>query len=361
MEPPDSDQGPRRYRIGDHAVSPGPPTARRPLRRALRLILHVGCWLYGAGVGSFWAAANWASPDSWVPHLLLYGPRWTVFVPALLLVPAAIRVRSRWSAVPLGIALASFLGIWGFNVPWRKLVPGDGPSSARLRVLTCNVQADDLRIQALADVIRETQPDIVLLQECRLDDPLVVLGRDGWYVRKADEFCVASRYPIVGFETLTRPNSLGRIVAVRMNVSWSVLTLPIVSVHLMTPRSGLEAIIESGSEGIDAFRAIADIQRLESGLVRRWVEDSPGSVLLAGDFNLTAEHALFRRDWSSYADAFSRTGWGLGHTMFTRRIGLRIDHILCGDDWRPTRCWVVGTDVGSAHRAVIADLAVRIP
>ena len=65
-----------------------PAGGRRPLRRALRLILHVGCWLYAAGVGSLWAVANWASPNSWVPHLLLYGPRWTVIVPALLLMPA---------------------------------------------------------------------------------------------------------------------------------------------------------------------------------------------------------------------------------------------------------------------------------
>ena len=125
-------------------------------------------------------------------------------------------MRSRWSAIPLVIALASFLGIWGFHVPWRNLVPGDGPSSAGLRVLTCNVQADDLKIPALAELIRETRPDIVLLQECGLKDSRVVLGQGEWYFRKADEYCVASRYPIVGFETLTRPNSLGRIVAVRM-------------------------------------------------------------------------------------------------------------------------------------------------
>ncbi len=77
---------------------------------------------------------------------------------------------------------------------------------------------------------------------------------------------------------------------------------------------------------------------------------------MAGDFNLTAEHPLYRRDWSGYVNAFSGASWGLGETMFTRRIGLRIDHVLAGPDWRPVRCWV-GPDVGSAHRPVLADLS----
>lgn len=381
MEPSSSDQGPRRYRIADYAVPPARPAARRPLwralrgilqigfwkqnphtsppaprRRALRLILQIGCWLYAAGVMLLWAAVNWIFPESWVSHFLLYGPRWTVAAPALLLVPAVIWMRSRWAAIAVGIALTSFLGIWGFNVPWRNLLPDNGPSRPRLRLLTCNVQGNDLKIPVLAEIVRETQPDIVLLQECRLEDPSVIFGHEDWYIRTADEFFVASRHPIEGFETLTRPDRQDRIVAVRANVSWHDTTIPIVSVHLMTPRSGLEAIIEKGWRGVDAFREIAEVQQFESDLVRRWVEEWPGSIILAGDFNLTTEHAFFRHDWSDYTDAFVRTRWGLGHTMRTRWIGLRIDHILCGADWQPTRCGVVSTALGSAHRALVADL-----
>src|SRR5262249_32251148 len=153
--------------------------------------------------------------------------------------------------------------------------------------------------------------------------------------------------------TLTRPDKSYRTFAVRANVSWSGRTLPVVSVHLLTPRKGIEAILGEKWLGVGTFRDKAAELRFESDLVRRWVAGSPGSILLAGDFNLTSEHALFRRDWSGYTDAFSRAGWGLGHTMFTRRIGLRIDHVLCGPGWRPIRCWVADTDVGSAHRAVL--------
>jgi endonuclease/exonuclease/phosphatase (EEP) superfamily protein YafD len=82
--------------------------------------------------------------------------------------------------------------------------------------------------------------------------------------------------------------------------------------------------------------------------------------VLAGDFNLTVEHPLYRCDWSGYTNAFSQTGWGLGRTMFTRQMALRLDHVLCGPDWHVTRCWV-GPEVGSAHCPVIAELTWRGP
>jgi endonuclease/exonuclease/phosphatase (EEP) superfamily protein YafD len=278
-------------------------------------------------------------------------------MPILLLVPLVVRMRLRWEAPALAIAaITFFLCVWGFNVPYGNLVPEDLPARPTLRLLTCNVQRGDLKIQEFADLIRETRPDLVLLQEYGNVDPQILLGDDGWSVRTEGEFCLASRHPIASFEALARPDKKYRTIAVRASVSWFGRSLPIVSVHLMTPRRGLDAILGRKFQGIGEFQEIAAVQRFESGLVRRWVEESPGSILLAGDFNLTSEHPLFRRDWSVYTDAFSRTGWGLGHTMFTRRIGLRIDHILCGTGWHPIRCWVVATDVGSAHRAVIADL-----
>ena len=124
----------------------------------------------------------------------------------------------------------------------------------------------------------------------------------------------------------------------------------------MTPRKGLEAVIRSPLGGGRAFREVTRVQDYESRLLREWTSEVAGPILLAGDFNLTSEHPLYRRDWSGYADAFAYASWGLGHTMFTRMIGLRIDHILAGPGWRADRCRV-GPDIGSAHRPVIADLS----
>ena len=215
----------------------------------------------------------------------------------------------------------SFLGFWEFNVPWENLLTASGESGQTLRVLTCNVKGRVLKIQNLADLVKAARPDVVCLQECSLTDPLVVLGGEGWHCRSAGEFCLASRYPILDFEELRRPDKTYRIIAVRARLSRSGKAIPFISVHLMTPRRGLEPLIDWRGGGIDSFREIASVQRFESELLRRWVEGAPESIVLAGDFNLTAEHSLFRRDWSGYRDAFSWASWGLGHTMFTRHMG----------------------------------------
>jgi endonuclease/exonuclease/phosphatase family metal-dependent hydrolase len=271
-----------------------------------------------------------------------------------LLVPLGAWLRSRWSALALGTAAVAFLGVWDFNVPWRNLWPGGGASVPTLRILTCNVQFGDLKTHVLADLIREARPDIVFLQEFSLQDPRAVLNLEGWHVKVEGEYCLASRYPIIDFKSLKTSESGPRTIAVGAKVLWSGKKVPVASVHLMSPRAGLDAIISSHLRGLDAFRKVARVQSFESALLRRWVEANPGA-LLAGDFNLTPEHPMYLRDWSDFTNAFSRSGWGLGHTMFTRHMGLRIDHVLCGPDWEPISCQV-GPELGSAHRPVIAAL-----
>ena len=66
--------------------------------------------------------------------------------------------------------------------------------------------------------------------------------------------------------------------------------------------------------------------------------------------------------WDDYTNAFSKAGFGFGETRWTTMrgitFGVRIDHILTNEHWRPQRCWV-GPDVGSDHLPVIADLRLR--
>ena len=80
-----------------------------------------------------------------------------------------------------------------------------------------------------------------------------------------------------------------------------------------------------------------------------------GPTVIVGDFNLTDDSAIYRRYWSRYRDAFATAGLGWGYTKFTRRIGVRIDHVLAGPGWQFRNCWV-GPDVGSDHRPVLADV-----
>ena len=89
--------------------------------------------------------------------------------------------------------------------------------------------------------------------------------------------------------------------------------------------------------------------------VRLPVAQSAIGSLLAGDFNMPVESAIYGQCWSRFSNAFDAVGLGLGHTKFTRWRGVRIDHILAGPGWRFRRCWV-GPDVHSDHHPVIAEV-----
>jgi vancomycin resistance protein VanJ len=350
-----SSRGNQRYRIPIAGGPPTPAASRWSRKWALRPIVVAATWLNAAALLGAWGAVRMSPHDFWPAHLFFYGPRWLLTLPSLVLATLAIRLRLRRSAPALATAALAFVAVWGLNLPWGETWREGEQSLWTLRLLTCNVQFEDLRTRELSALIRSTRPDIVLLQEWGFDDPLEVIGRVGWHVRSEGEFCLASRYPIVDFEALRRPDEESRVIAVRAKILWCGRAIPVVDVHLMTPRKGLEAILQSPIGGLDAFRHVAGVQEVESGLLRRWVEEPTGEILLAGDFNLTAEHPLYRRDWHVYEDTFARAGWGLGRTMFTRHNGLRIDHILTGPAWRATRS-TVGPEVGSAHRPVIADI-----
>jgi endonuclease/exonuclease/phosphatase (EEP) superfamily protein YafD len=328
-------------------------------RLTTRGLTAAACWVTAAAAVAAVVTVRLAPAGAWPVHLLLYGPRGLAVLPPLALVPLASLQRLWRPALAAGLALVSAAGIWGVVTPGAVLLLEGTDPGPTLRVLTCNVQRSDLRVDDLAGLIRRARPEVVLLQECGPDAPAALFSGGGWHTRAVGEFCLASRYPITDLRELRRSDKAYRVVAVRAHVETPAGPVPVVDVHLMTPRSGLEAVLGSPVGGLTAVREVAAVQRSESSLLRRWLGETPAPAIVAGDFNLTAEHPLYRRDWSGYADAFGSASWGLGHTMFTRHIGLRIDHVLSGDGWRPVRCWV-GGDVGSAHRPLIADLARQI-
>jgi vancomycin resistance protein VanJ len=136
------------------------------------------------------------------------------------------------------------------------------------------------------------------------------------------------------------------------------------SVHLLSPHLGLSAVLDQNT-----ILRPSDSTVLEGEIDQRWRESedaqamvsaSSGSPILAGDFNLPADSAIYRRYWSGYRDAFAEAGLGFGYTEWPKMrklsFGIRIDHVLTGAGWRCRRCWV-GPDVGSDHLPLLADIS----
>ena len=92
--------------------------------------------------------------------------------------------------------------------------------------------------------------------------------------------------------------------------------------------------------------------------MKQWIGRFSEALIIAGDFNMPTDSAIYRQYWSRYSNAFSTCGFGFGHTKQSvirgLHYGLRIDHVLTDPFWRCRRCWV-GPDLGSDHLPVIAD------
>jgi endonuclease/exonuclease/phosphatase (EEP) superfamily protein YafD len=275
-------------------------------------------------------------------------------LPLALLLPAAAVVRPRL----LWLLLASLAVVvgpgMGLCVPWHTFLSQKHKFSG-VRVLTCNTESDLLDAGALAALIIEIQPDIVVFQEWSRHEEREVFGDSGWHIRKDNQLCIGSRYPIRDTQVLGSTERGGTECVVRYDLETPGGILYFFNLHLASPRDGLEEVMASPWRGLPELQANTELRRRESELASRWVSQVDGPMLLAGDFNLPCESAIYRRYWSQFPDAFSSAGLGWGNTKFTRWHGVRIDHILAGPGWRVRRCWV-GPDVHSDHRPLIAEV-----
>jgi endonuclease/exonuclease/phosphatase (EEP) superfamily protein YafD len=320
--------------------------------RLARVIVWCG-WLYLAGVLAAWALLSLA--DLWWPAtLLLFSPRWLLALPAVPLLALAVFLRRR-AVAPLLVTLAVVIGpVMGFCVPWQRLW-SDPPRGQHFRILTCNVHYQQQDWPLLDDLITETGPDIIVLQEWRGRSHSEVLSQPQWYVGRTYNQCLASKHRIRQATRMggSSTGDTGSVMRYELETPVGVITL--FSLHFASPREGLRNVVHGREEAAEDVDAGSELRWKQSEKLAQQVQNVTGPVLLAGDFNTPPESAIFRRLWSKYTDAFGSAGWGWGYTFQGGRTLVRIDHILAGPGWHCDRCWV-GPDVGSPHRPVLADV-----
>ena len=346
-------------RLGKRGALEGKPGSHlggpeRAWPRRTTVIVGSSIYLYFLAVLTVGILVQWAAERWWFTTLLVYGPRWVWAVPLGILVPAAALVRPRLLLVLL-VAVVVVIGpVMDFRVTPSALLTKSSKGT-NVRVLTCNVDDSNLDANALDCLVAETQPDVVSLQEWRPGPESIIFGQSGWHVRVDGELCLASRYPILEVDILSAEELGGNGAVGCYNLRTPGGILHFVNAHLATPRDGLQEVIDSRWGGISALRANTSMRWHESDVASRWASEACGPLLLAGDFNLPVESAIYGQYWAQFSNAFSAAGLGLGHTKFTRWHGVRIDHILAGPGWRFRQCWV-GPDVRSDHRPLIADV-----
>jgi endonuclease/exonuclease/phosphatase (EEP) superfamily protein YafD len=325
-----------------------------PWRRRIGLAVEVAGWLSLAAALVGWAVLRFG--DLWAPSaLLMFGPRWVLALPPVLLLPVAVVLRRRalWAVVPALVVAGG--PVAGFSVPWGRL-GSDPPAGPRLRVLSCNMHYAKVDPGPLDRLVEETRPDVVAIQEWRDSARSAVLLGAGWHTHRVSGLFLASRFPVRRADRLGDGSTGERGSVVRYELDTPDGAVTVFNLHFATPRKGLGTLVGFDRRGLDEVRANSEVRWRQSEFVAAEAGRATGPVVLVGDFNTPPESAIFRRVWSGYANAFSDAGWGWGYTFRARRTAVRIDHVLVGGGGWATACRV-GPDVGSPHRPVLADVA----
>jgi hypothetical protein len=180
---------------------------------------------------------------------------------------------------------------------------------------------------------------------------------EGWHVQVDDDLYLASRYPIRRGESFGHDILPGKGNAQRYELDTPAGVVSFFNIHITSPRPGLQTVVDHEWSKVPAAVTVnMETRSRESDMISKRAAEIDGPLIVAGDFNLPEDSAIYRRDWSRYTDSHEAAGFGFGYTWHTQRFGaLRIDHILCNGYWRCLRSRV-GPDVGSDHRPVVADL-----
>ncbi|WP_240777431.1 endonuclease/exonuclease/phosphatase family protein [Nonomuraea basaltis] len=314
----------------------------RPRRRwTARLTVGVAV-LFAAGTA---VRAGGLESGALLVPLVSFTPYFAVA--ALVVLGVAIGTRTR-AAIAVMLAVCACLA-WSV-VP--RAVAASGSAEGRpLRVLTANLNGGRGDAQTIVDLVRRLDVDVLSLQELTFSarDRLAAAGLAGllpYEVTKPDTrgpvgSGVYARYPLRERTGVFQP------VGHRMPVAEVALPGgPAVEVVVVHPVAPVPSTVPEWEAGVGTLPPAPS-----SGAPR----------ILAGDFNATLDHAVFRRLLGTgYTDAAAATGQGLVPTWPMRRFPplVAIDHVLT--DGRAGAVGVQIHDVpGSDHRALFADLRVR--
>jgi endonuclease/exonuclease/phosphatase (EEP) superfamily protein YafD len=283
-------------------------------------------------------------------QLVALRPYLLVALPVLVLVLLLLARRVRGAVLAAAGVVVVLLVAAGMVAPRTMAVPV-AAGGRTLTVAAFNTYSGGADVAGVAALIRDERPDLVSLVEASTT-----------FRSK-----LAPRVEPLGYHLITAvgepEGDLGGVTAVVADHLGDVRS----SSYTATPFPR----VELGGGGLGnikfvAFHTLAprrgDVPQWRSdvGLVSQWCAGSQPTII-AGDFNATLDHSVFRSATAGCGDAAAQRGQGLTPTWPTwlpSWLGPQIDHVLATGPI-VAETFEVREVAGSDHRAVLTRL--RIP
>ncbi|MDQ7027751.1 MAG: endonuclease/exonuclease/phosphatase family protein [Anaerolineae bacterium] len=279
-----------------------------------------------------------------------------LWIPSLLLLPMMLLIRQWRMALLLLPSVLMFLLIYG-----KQFIVGnnEAPQNAIvITVLTHNIFGDNTDTEAIINLIRSADADIVAMQEVN------------YTMAEAFERQLSTEYP---YQAL-HPQDVsvqGMVVLSRFPIvddtywQYDWLRTPLAHERLLIEVSAEQSIVVYNSHpthpGMNdsAFNPSWRSRELAAIYERTQAETLP--IIWLGDFNMPHLSDDYQQITQSFEDVYQRVGWGMGWTFpVTLRLIplLRIDYIFISHEFEAMESVLLDSSGGSDHLPLTATIAL---
>lgn len=303
-----------------------------------------------AGVSTLWLAPELVGLATRSPFAQVVAFRPVVAAGQLSLAAVVALVCRRWWPAALAVGGAAVVALG--TVISRAAEGPTPPPGPTLSILSFNVWHGRADAAALASVVREQRPDLVILPEAgqrfrdRLEPELEGLGYNSWMTTGPDE------RDGVGIVVLAS-SALGALTATPVELGARLRWMRLSGGNL-------------GEVGVVAVHTSAPVRRWmprwasDLALLRTWLGEGRGPHVVVGDLNATLDHAPLRAATTGAVNVAAARGRGLTSTWPTtwpRWLGVQIDHVFVSGGVQPAEARVLDLP-GSDHRALLAKVVL---
>ena len=299
-----------------------------------------------------------------------------------------------WLIFKLRYALIPFVGFLICYEPVRLYIPfnvsGDAPEGS-IKVLSYNtwafaqMQNDEDGLNPIIKYIQQENADIVCLQEAAIHGD--VSAQVDTLLRPMYEYCdttiqhgggdvltVFSKYPILSKELIPYKSEGNMSVAYQLKIGKERVLL--VNNHLETTgltleerqqfkeliKGKLETDTAEHTSKLLAVKLAESTQKRapQAEAVARYVKRHKNeSIILCGDFNDSPISYAHHTIANGLTDCYVASGNGPGISYHHAGFFVRIDNIMCSDDWQPYECKIDSKIKASDHYPIICYLKKR--
>lgn len=310
-------------------------------------LFWVALWLFGLAVLVWYPMRWWPGDSFWPVRLVNYLMPWLLvgLIPGLI---TAVLARRAWLTTTLAVP-AILIGLTYAPLFLPRTTPALAENQ-KIRVMSFNVWAGNRDIAAIDNLLRQVQPDVLLLQEVTYGmainlqriAPGLYDGQYYWAYEPDIGQAILSRYPLTPTAHSFEQGRVQKAV-----------------IH--THRGPVAVWNVHPSQPVPYRWQYSQVRNLSAEIAAE-----PLPLLVAGDFNTTDQSETYRMVDQHLHNAHWEAGWGFGFSFPdpARRFGgkisfpsmVRIDHIFYSDDFYAYHARTLTDSGGSDHRPVIADL-----